>query len=150
MSAFVLNQEGINILTAATDAALRLNRKYPTWYPLEQKTIDILGPYAGDLHNIYRALYITNIKAVNGRYRENTKTLPKYESVKPWNINDIPRHLENWKLKKACGMYQCYMYQCSEEPIDGSDIYNAFQDIQKLLCYMLVTNTINWEGEEEH
>lgn len=142
MSAFVLNQEEINILTAATDAALRLNEEYPGSYPLAPQTVELLGSYIGDLHKIYRALYITNIKAVNGRYGEDQKTLPKYEEIMPWSLG----RQENEKLRKACGVFGCYMYQCSEEPIYGSDIFNAFQDIYKLLCFVLVQNSMDWDG----
>lgn len=57
MSAFVLTQEDINLLTQATDAMLRLNNRYPGSYPLAAATVDLIGKYANDLHNIYRALY---------------------------------------------------------------------------------------------
>ena len=78
MSAYVLEQNEINLLTQATDAMLRLNQKYSGSYPLNAGTVELIGRYANDLHNIYRALYITNIKAVNGRYGDDVRTLPKY------------------------------------------------------------------------
>ena len=143
MSAFVLSQEEINLLTGATDAALRMNRKYPGSYHLAPRTVELLGQYAGDRHNVYRALYITNIKAVNGRYGEEQKTLPKYQPVPEWNTE----RLDPDKLRKACGMYSCYMYQCSEDPIYGSDIFNALYDVYKLLCTIYVSKTTDWNGE---
>ena len=145
MSAYVLNQNEINLLTAATDAALRLNQRYPGSYNLNPDTIKLLGKYAGDRHNIYRALYIANIKAVNGRYGENEKTLPRYKPVPEWHIN----RLEKFQLKRACGAFGCYLYQCSEDPIYGSNIYNAFYDIYKMLCTVLVEQIIDWNGEDE-
>ena len=74
MSAYVLEQNEINLLTQATDAMLRLNKKYSGSYPLNTGTVELIGKYADDLHNIYRALYITNIKAVNGRYGDDVRT----------------------------------------------------------------------------
>lgn len=145
MSAFVLTQENINLLTQATDAMLRLNNRYPGSYPLAAATVDLIGKYANDLHNIYRALYITNIKAVNGRYGENERTLPKYSKIRAWDID----RLNISQMKKAAGMFGCYMYQCSEDPIYGGSAYNAFYDIYKLLCLMIVSKTVGWDGEDE-
>lgn len=145
MSAYVLTQENINLLTAAADAVLRMNQQYPGSYNLAPRTIELLGQYAGDRHSIYRALYIANIKAVNGRYGEDQKTLPKYKPVPEWNLNALETH----KIRKACGMFGCYMYQCSEDPIYGSDIYNAIYDIYKCLCMILVEKTVNWSGEAD-
>ena len=137
MSAFVLDKTDIDILTRATDAALRLNQKYSGSYPLHPDTIALMGRYAGDLHSIYRALYIANIKAVNGRYEGDTKTLPKYTPLRAWDIDRISPD----QLKTAAGRFGCYMYQCAEEPIYKSAVYNAFYDIYKLicLCYMKMT-----------
>lgn len=145
MSAFVLNQEKINILTAATAAALQMSKRYPGSYHLQPATMDLLGKYAEDLHNIYRALYITNIKAVNGRYGEDQKTLPKYKTVQPWDWS----RLDIQSLKKACGAFGCYMYQCDEEPIAGSPIYDAFEDVYHLLCMLYVQKTVGWDGEDD-
>lgn len=144
MSSFVLNQGDINLLTMATDAMLRMNSKYCASYPLEENTIKLLGKYKGDLHNIYRILFITNIKAVNGRYGENDKTFPRYQEIRPWDIDRI----DICKLKEAAGMFQCYKYQITEEPVYKSEIYNAIVDIYKLLCMILVSKTIDWYGDE--
>lgn len=143
MSAFVLDKAEIELLTKATAAALQLNRKYAGSYPLDVKTVDLLGKYTDDLHNLYRALYIMNIKAVNGRYNESAKTLPKYTSIAPWDIS----RLNPAQLKKAAGMFGCYMYQCSEDPIYGSPVFNAFYDVYKLVCLILVHETVGWNGE---
>ena len=144
MSAFVLNQNEINILTQATDAMLKLNKRYPASYPLAATTVDLIGKYADDLHNIYRALFIANIKAVNGRYGENERTLPKYSRLIPWDTE----RLNVQQMKKDAGAFGCYMYQCSEDPIYGSPVYNAFCDIYKLLCLMIVNKSVGWDGED--
>jgi len=145
MSAYVLRQEEINLLTQATNAVLELNKKYSGSYPLSENTTNILSKYAGDLHSIYRALYITNIKAVNGRYGDNQKTLPKYKPLRSWDLERMPI----FELKKACGAFGCYMYQCSEDPIDGSDIWKAFSDIYKTCCMLYVNKTIDWQGNDD-
>ena len=143
MSAFVLDKKEIDVLVQATDAMLRLNKRYPGSYPLAADTVTLIGKYAEDLHNIYRALYITNIKAVNGRYGEEEKTLPKYTKISPWDIE----RLNVYQMKKAAGKFGCYMYQCSEDPVYGSPVYNAFYDIYKLLCLLIVKKTVGWDGE---
>ena len=109
MSAFVLSQDEIKLLTQATDSMLKLNNKYSGSYHLAADTVDLIGGYAGDLHSIYRALYITNIKAVNGRYGDDVKTLPKYTPVIPWDID----RLDLEKMKNAAETFESYMYQCS-------------------------------------
>lgn len=146
MSAFVLDQNKIELLAAATDGVLRLNKKYPGSYPLNESTVATLGKYAGDLHSIYRALYITNIKAVNGRYRENAKTFPKYRPLMPWPEYEERLFLPT--MEKACGVFDMYLYQICEEPVYGTDTYNAFTDVYKLLCMLLVKKKYNWDGEE--
>lgn len=143
MSAFVCNEETINLLTQAAGAVLQMNRKYSASYPLNMETVDLLGKYADDLHMLYRALFITNIKAVNGRYGENEKTLPKYKPLRMWDLERLP--LE--QLKKACGLFACYMYQICEDPIFGSPAYNAFQDIRKLLCMIYTDKVVSWYGD---
>ena len=143
MSAYVLDKESIDVLTKAVDVAITSHNLYPGSYHLSDKTAAMLSKYEGDLHNIYRLLFITNIKAVNGRYGENTKTLPKY--TKLYRSTDEDTTL----IKKACGIFGCYMYQCSEDPIYNSDIYNALYDVYNLLCNMLVSKTLSWSGEWE-
>ena len=137
MSAYVLSQESINLLTLATNAMLELNSKYCGSYPLDDNTINILGQYTGDLHNIYRALFITNLKAVNGRYETEEKTFPKYNKLHPWN----PNNLSTNELKKACEIFGSYMYQISEEPIINTPIFKAIADIYKLTCMYWFSRT---------
>lgn len=144
MSAFVLEKKEIDTLTTATAAALQLNKKYPASYGLNDSTVEILGKYADDLHNLYRALYITNIKAVNGRYGDDQKTLPKYTQLRPWDTSRI----DVYKLKKAVGLFGCYMYQCSEDPVYGSAVFKAIDDVYRLLCTIYVKKVVGWEGED--
>ena len=142
MSAFVLSKEDIDVLTLATNAMLRINRQYPGSYPLTDETLETLGKYADDLHNVYRALFITNIKAVNGRYGEDEKTLPKYTPLHKWDVETV----NSTTLKKAAGMFQCYLYQIAEEPIYGGRAYKAFYDVFKLLCMYTVKRLVDWDG----
>lgn len=142
MSAFVCDEKTINLLTQAACAALQMNRKYSASYPLNPETVDLLGKYADDLHMLYRALYIANIKAVNGRYGDNEKTLPKYKPLRAWDLERLPLD----QLRTACGKFACYMYQICEDPIFESPVYNAFQDIRKLLCMIYTDKVVDWYG----
>lgn len=134
MSAYVLDKDGIDLLTAATAAMLQMNRKYAGSYPLHPDTVDLIGKYADDLHSLYRALYIANIKAVNGRYGEECRTLPKYTPLKAWNTE----RLNIDSLKKAADCFSEYMYQCSEDPVYKSPVWYAVSDVYRLLCMVLV------------
>ena len=134
MSAYVLSKEEIDNMTQVTASLLQLNRKYPGSYHLHKETVDLIGKYADDLHNIYRALFIANIKAVNGRYGEGTKTLPKYTPLKNVDVKYLSMH----HLKETAGIYNSYLYQCSEDPVYMSPIFNAFYDVYKLLCMYII------------
>ena len=145
MSAFVLEKNEIDTLTQATAAALQLNKKYRLSYPLAAETVEILGKYADDLHNLYRILFITNLKAVNGRYGEYNKTFPKYTTLKPWNISDT-YWIDGDALRKACGLFGCYMYQIAEDPICDQPIFNAIADVYKLLSMLYFIKYHDWDG----
>ena len=141
MSAFVLSKEGIDKLTVATAAMLQLNNKYRLSYPLAPATVDLIGKYRDDLHNLYRALFIANIKAVNGRYGEDQKTLPKYTPLHAWDVERLAPDM----LKEAAEIYSTYLYQCSEDPVIDTPIYNALYDVYKLLCLVLVKYTMIYQ-----
>lgn len=145
MSAFVLNQEEIEKLTVAVNGMLELNQLYPGSYYVGKNAVDLLGKYAGDLHSIYRALYITNIKAVNGRYGDDTKTLPKYRPLHAKKLSDFMK----FELEKAIGTFGCYLYQICEEPIYGTPIYNAMEEMNAAICAYYAHKFINWDGERE-
>lgn len=136
MSAYVLEKAHIDILTQATAAVLQMNRKYSASYPLDEKTVEIFGKYADDLHSVYRALYIANIKAVNGRYGESNKELPRYTELRPWNVDRI--NVLDWK--KAISIFACYSYQIAEDPIIYSPVWYAIQDVFKLMCMIYATH----------
>ena len=123
-------------MTQAADAALSVSKKYPASYPLNKSTLDLLGKYTGDLHNLYRALFITNIKAVNGRYGENEKTLPKFKPLNRREVRDIT-DLSRDTLQSWCDKFDDYMYQIAEDPICGSPIFAAWSDIYRLLAMLL-------------
>jgi len=142
MSCMILDQEGINVLTQATGAMLRMNKKYKASYPLNSETVELLGKYAEDPHNLYRALYIANCKAFNGRYDESNRNIPKYKPVRPWD----PDRLNPAEMQKACGVFGCYMYQLAEDPVYDSPVYRAFYDIYKLLTMVYVSKVTDWHG----
>ena len=146
MSAFVLEKKEIDTLTQATALALQLNKKYRLSYPLAAETVEILGKYAEDLHNLYRILFITNIKAVNGRYGENTKTLPKYTKLRA--LTPDAYRVDRGTIKKACCLFDCYMYQISEDPVCNQPIFNAIADVYKLLSMIYVSKCYDWHGKD--
>lgn len=135
MSSYVLDKDGIDLLAQATGAMLEMQRRYAASYPLNGDTVALLGAYTDDLHNLYRALYITNIKAVNGRYGEDTKTLPKYTPLHRWDTERLQPDL----LRRAAETFSEYLYQCTEDPVYGGRAFNAFCDIYKLLCMVIVS-----------
>ena len=145
MSAFIVSDETIRILTQATDAMLRMNKKYPGSYPLAPETLEVLSKYTNDLQGIYAALYVANVTAVCGRYGHDVGAEPvKYSHVFPWDID----RLSVYQLKQAAGRFACFMYQCSEDPVYGTPLFNAFYDVRKLLCMILVSKSIDWDGAD--
>lgn len=139
MSAYVLNKENIEILTAATDAVIQAAKQYGGSYPLNPETLDVLGGL--DMHNLYRFIYIMNIKAVNGRYGEDEKTLPKYTGVRSWGSAE---NADNDLLRQAIGIFSCYMYQCTDDPVYNSKEWFALNDVRKLLTMIYCSKTIGW------
>lgn len=144
MSCFLLEKREIDLLTCAVDCALRLNKKYSGSYPLHPETVNLLGRYAGDAHSLYRALFIANIRAVNGRYGDDITTLPRYTPLTQWSCNNPPRD----RLKAACGAFGCYMYQISEDPVYKSPVYDAFNDLYSLVCRIYTKITVDWSGND--
>ena len=142
MSSYVLKKENIEAITGAAFAVLDAAKRYGASYHLNKETLEMLGDL--DMHNLYRFVYITNIKAYNGRYGEEDKTLPKYTGVRAYNIENA----DLWMLKKAAGLFDCYMYQIAEDPVYDSPAYNAICDIYKLLCMIIIKRTVDWNGEE--
>jgi len=81
-----------------------------------------------DAHKIYRMLYIANLRAYNGRYKdENIKEFEKYKK------RAVPT--DYIKLHKQIS---CYLYQCIEDPVYKTPIYNAVVDLKNALANMIV------------
>ena len=142
MSAFVLEQDEIEVLVPAVNAVLELNQQYCHSYYLSESTRSILSKYTGDLHSLYRILYIFNIKAVNGRYNDNVKEFPKYRPLNYWPTKDWLVRLPKEKLKCAISTMRCYMYQCCEDATVNQPLYAALREIQKTLCFLYCSMVI--------
>ena len=129
MSAYVLDQEQIEKLTQVVESAITYH------YYLRPETMEMFGKYSGDLHAVYRMLYITNLKAVNGRYGTDDKTFPKYRGLRPVKFDVLTPE----QLRSYCRTFQCYLYQISEDPIDVTPLYYALQDVYKTLAITAVS-----------
>lgn len=88
-----------------------------------------------DAHKIYRKLYIANLRAYNGRYSdENVKEFEKYKK------RSVPTNYI--KLHKQIS---CYLYQCAEDPVYKTPIYNAITDLKNALANMIVQSLSEYE-----
>lgn len=85
-------------------------------------------------HKIYRALYIANLRAYNGRYNEHVKEFEKYTpSPLPQNMIALYKRM------------QCYLYQCAEDPIYNTDFYKAMEDLQNALAKGIICTLPEYE-----
>lgn len=130
MSAYVLDKDSISKLARVTHLMLNLNNTYSGSYPLNDETVELLTRHGNNIHTLYSALFITNLKAVNGRYHEDVKVYPKYTPIKPFSIDNYALD----ELREGIELFGEYMYQISEDPVYKGKAYNAFYDIYKLLC----------------
>ena len=81
-----------------------------------------------DPHKIYRALYIMNLRAYNGRYNDSVKEFTKYAPA------PAPAPSELVPFYKSL---QCYLYQCAEDPVYKPDLYNAIEDLKNRIAACL-------------
>lgn len=80
-----------------------------------------------DAHKIYRRLYIMNLQAYNGRYREDVKTFDKYKPrLMPTNYIRLHKQMS------------CYLYQCAEDATHDSPLYKAVKATRDALANMIV------------
>lgn len=87
-------------------------------------------------HKIYRALYIMNLRAYNGRYNDNVKEFAKYAPA------PAPAPFEMVAFFKSV---QCYLYQCAEDPVYQSDLYNAIEDLKNRIATSIVCRLPGYE-----
>lgn len=132
MSAFVMGQEPIEKITRLTESIISRG------YNLRPETKDLLKKYSGDMHGLYRMLYITNLKAA-GR---GEKTFPKFRKMEPVTLE----HFTVDQLKECCRSLECYLYQIAEDPIYNTPIYYAIEDILKAASMYIVSKECDEAG----
>lgn len=81
-----------------------------------------------DVHKLYRLLYITNLKAYNGRYCDNCKEFPRFSGYSEACLRDT---------NEVFHSFDSYMYQISEHPVYGTDIYWALNAMLRELAYII-------------
>lgn len=141
MSCFIVSPE--NIRAQAEFMAFILNDRHGTRYrliapdSLHEALEDCKEGRTYNAHKIYRRLYIMNLRAFNGRYREDVKTFDRYKrTAPPMDLLQLHKYMK------------CYLYQCSEEPVYRSQLFNAVMDTSHMLADLIVTRLDGYDGKE--
>lgn len=133
MSCFIVGSE--NIRQQAEFISFLLNNDsyavYGMYAPESVKAVfsDCITCRQYDAHKIYRKLYIANLRAYNGRYSgsDAVKEFEKYKpSAPPHNMPALYKHM------------QCYLYQCAEDPVYNTPLYNAIRDLKNALAAAII------------
>ena len=139
MSCFIVESECIQ--AQAAFIAEVLNRGYSDLYQISAddalkdvfKACRDRNGYSA--HKIYRTLYIANLRAYNGRYKENVKEFAKYvPTAAPTNLLQLYSYMD------------CYLYQCSEEPVYKTPLFNVIESLQNRLARTIITRLSNYKA----
>ena len=141
MSCFIVSPE--NIRAQAEFISCIMNDSYNNRYRMSaaDSLYDVFAACKGSdgysAHKIYRALYIANLRAYNGRYHEDVKTFDKYvKTAPPADLVQLHKYM------------RCYLYQCAEEPVYKTPIYNAIRDLARDLAEHLVMRAPGYDDKE--
>lgn len=139
MSCFIVEPECIQ--AQAAFIAEILNRGYSELYKicaddtLKDVFKDCRDRNGYSAHKIYRMLYIMNLRAYNGRYKENVKEFAKYvPTAAPTNLLQLYSYMD------------CYLYQCAEEPVHKTPLYNVIESLQSRLARTIIKSLPNYEA----
>lgn len=144
MSSFIVGAENIRqqaefitCLLNDSQKSINLYHIYSAPDSVKQVFKDCKAGLKYDARKVYRKLYIANLKAYNGRYRnhDEVKTFDKYEP------SEAPR--DKIKLYKHI---QCYLYQCAEDPVYNTPIYKAVQDLKNSLAESIINDLPEYEA----
>lgn len=139
MSCFIVESECIQ--AQAAFIAEILNRGYSERYQISAddalkdvfKACTDRNGYSA--HKIYRTLYIMNLRAYNGRYKDNVKEFAKYEpTAAPADLLRLYSYME------------CYLYQCAEDPVYKTPLYNAVESLQNRLARTIIKRLPNYKA----
>lgn len=132
MSCFIVSPE--NVRAQAEFIACLLNEGYTNRYrmgapeALQEALKACKTDHGYSAHKIYRALYIANLKAYNGRYKENVMTFDRYkQSAPPSDLLQLHKYM------------RCWIYQCSEDATYSTPLYTAVLDLSQALAERIVS-----------
>ena len=138
MSCFIVEPECIQ--AQAAFIAEILNRGYSELYKicaddaLKDVFRDCRDRNGYSAHKIYRTLYIMNLRAYNGRYKENVKEFAKYvPTAAPTNLLQLYSYMD------------CYLYQCAEDPVHKTPLYNVVESLQNRLARTIIKSLPNYK-----
>lgn len=151
MSAFIMNLQSIAELADFIDCLNFVGWDYFGYsIPLELNQALNLITRSGNQRKIFNALYALNVKAVNGRYNEETSTaaeMPKDHKIvylpKKYDCKNSIDIIEPWHyqlLKKL----QCFIYQCTEDATIKDPLYKGLKDLEKEIVFYIAMNNVNY------
>lgn len=142
MSCFIVAPENIQAQTQFIAAILNAPSGYSHRYhigafeDLQNVFRHCKGAKGYDPHMIYRTLYITNLRAYNGRYKDHTpvKEFARYEpSAPPTDLLQLYKYM------------QCYLCQCAEEPVFNTAFYVTIEDLKNRLASSIIRSLPEYE-----
>lgn len=135
MSCFIVEPECIQAQAAFIAAILNAPTGYNDRYRISADDAlkgvfkDCRGRTGYDAHKIYRMLYIMNLRAYNGRYKDNIKEFARYEpTAAPTDLLRLYSYID------------CYLYQCAEDPVYNTPLYNVIENLQSRLAKTIITS----------
>lgn len=150
MSCFLMNNETISQIADFTASVMNNGFDYFGFSGNDFLRIALRDCKRAGFYNekeIYNLLYIENIKAVNGRYKDHSVSdFPEYKKLPPvywpqeWNCEQQRANIKLWHfelLKKI----DCYLYQCDEDVTAGSVLLSGMKELRSSLSdYVLFNN----------
>lgn len=142
MSCMVINKENADYVTAVVCRMLESHRledvpgvDLSVFDSCKASNPGHDGIEVYDPHKLYRMIYIYNLKAYNGRYKENSMEFPKYTGCKKHLTADSAAAVHALTL---------YQYQLDEYPVYNTPFYWAINAIVREYCYIVATDGLRY------
>lgn len=142
MSCMVINKESADYVTAVVCRMLDSHRledvpgvDLSVFDSCKANTPGHDGIEVYDPHKLYRMIYIYNLKAYNGRYKENNMEFPKFTGCRKQLTADGTAAVDALTL---------YQYQLDEYPVYNTPFYWAINAIVREYCYIVATNALRY------
>lgn len=133
MSCYICDQEIIAMIADALAKRLTDTINYTSYQDDRAAFKDcfIQSHFIGDngsfdTHKVYRKLYIENLKAYNGRYKENVREFNRFRPCMAANKLELHKALHE------------YIYQLDEDATAGKPIYNAVKHLMYITADEIV------------